>query len=92
MNSAALVWLITGCSTGFGRDLARAVLSPTSPPWIELVTAAAKVETSKAKAIRPAKGNPPMGPIVPTSPKVPAATRKDRCHVSAFSSLLPYLR
>jgi NAD(P)-dependent dehydrogenase (short-subunit alcohol dehydrogenase family) len=27
MDSAAPVWLITGCSTGFGRDLARAVLS-----------------------------------------------------------------
>lgn len=27
MNPAAPVWFITGCSTGFGRDLARAVLS-----------------------------------------------------------------
>jgi NAD(P)-dependent dehydrogenase (short-subunit alcohol dehydrogenase family) len=27
MDSTARVWFITGCSTGFGRDLARAVLS-----------------------------------------------------------------
>ena len=51
MNRDNPVWLITGCSTGFGRELAKLVLERG---WRAVVTAR---DASKVKDIAEAHGN-----------------------------------